>query len=199
MKQFCNKCDLCMSARNQLEPHSSDKSNIIWVFGYPNHSQNAKGIFFTGRQMKAFAKVLHAYNMFTISHFTTILKCRPRNVDMMEFKQIELEFYKCSSHHFMQEFAKISKDVKVIVTFGKFAFQHISGIEKMNMKEWDAVVNVPQLVGDYIVFPMVALVALGNSNSLINSIDSLYQYYSNNVDKRLLVRKIDNHSLHEMV
>lgn len=182
MKHYCRNCDLCINARSQLKAESKDNPHILFLFDCPNHSQNAKGEFFAGKNMTLFRDMVKHYGLFTYSAFNTIMKCRPKTNDLREFKDMELHLYNCSQYHFIPEFAGMASKLQLIVTFGKFAYKYISGNNVVYMNEWNELLFKYQEVGDFVILPLPALTTLINEDLLNDAIKSVYKHYADNIN-----------------
>lgn len=178
----CRNCDLCLQTKSQLKPTGSNEAHIMFLFDCPNHSQNAKNDFFAGKRMQLFKRRLIQYGLFKYGYFTTILKCKPTRSDVQEFKDIELSMYHCSNQYFLEEFAKLDRTVKLVVAFGKFTYQYVSGNHTLNFYQWKGMLNVPHEIGNFIVIPVPALASIIYENQLTQVIDNINDVYRNKVN-----------------
>lgn len=189
---LCKQCDLCIIANAQIAGEGNDKPDIIFIFDYPSHSQNQKGEIFTGKRMNTFIRNLKVNHLYEESYFTHVLKCRPRTTELDEYKYMELVFHKCSNHHFKNEFESKADKAKILVTFGKFAYQFISGRDYIKHDDFRSLCFNIHKLGKFDVLALPHLRQLMEELTLSDAIDTLRKHYARNYNMTILLKHVNN-------
>jgi DNA polymerase len=76
---FCNKCDICISNKNNpVWGYGNEKADIVFVGEAPGATERRLNMPFVGVSGRAFRAVLNLYGFDNSNtYLTTVLKCRP--------------------------------------------------------------------------------------------------------------------------
>jgi len=187
MGDICKACHLCLNVKNQLKGELKGKSHILFLYGHPNVSQDKHDSIFKGRYFKRFKEALITSKIYKFGYHTHIMKCRPSYTESWAYERNELRYNTCSILHFANEFNDIKHDVKIIVPVGRFAYQFITSTSFLKQEGYELLVNVPQTVNNYIVYPIADISSLIKTIELDKVVDKLADYYGRQFNPQILL------------
>jgi len=144
----CLGCDLCITRKNMVMPIGNINANIVIISDYPRYMEDKTGIGYTSNSFKEFLLVLKEQNLTSNNvYFTHVLKCKPKRNEIEDYKELELDFHKCSKLNLNNE---ITDKMKLIVPLGAFVTNYLFG-QQVNFAK---VVNNDYTVGNRIIHPI---------------------------------------------
>ena len=186
----CTKCDLCISAKTQFVSHYNDNAEIMFLLPYPNPTQDKNGNVIEGRIMKQFKAMLNAKGIADIVSISFALKCKPAYTERYEYETNELTVRNCCKHHFAKEYETMcNRNLKLIITFGRFAYQFITNTRYIKQDDFKKIHYKPVQPFNVEVYPMPDLSELLKDNTLNDAVANMLWYYARKYNKQLLIKK----------
>lgn len=183
----CKKCDLVLSARHQIGGEGESDSDVMFLYDYPTHAQNKQGQMFVGKIMNEILTILNEWSVAKHVYHAHVMKCRPDKIESWDYKQVELRSHYCSTINLAKDFVTVGKHLKIIVTFGKFPYQFISGNEYMKYDDYLGALHNPHVIGDYIVYALPNHQELWKNKTMLANLNRFCIYYIKNFNHVLAI------------